>query len=255
MKENFYDMADEMGLETITTTSESNGYPNDLERAVIGFSNYSEARSFADKFGCDIEIFKRRNGWDLWYRTGISAHDDFDVMSFDFGEDYNIFSQNSKENFVKKEIIPYLAGCESIDELRAMIDARSDIYDQICELNDSEFVLVKNGHYFNTLPKRSMHYYDEDSTQYVIGVLEPELPEIEYIEELRDYINSVRDVDWNFVNKVVEDNEWLLCNDDIYVAIDPVGQMLLSMGEGEARCMDIADEDLQDYIDSYCSKK
>lgn len=67
------EIAYENGLELIDTTSAMNGYPQCLKKAIIGFDSFEEADKLAKENGLSIEIFTKRDGWNLWYRTGDKA--------------------------------------------------------------------------------------------------------------------------------------------------------------------------------------
>ena len=71
----FIDLAAQGGFELIETTSERSGYPLDLKKAIIGFDSMEEAREYAEQHDLSIEIFHKRDGWNVWYRTGNRAYD------------------------------------------------------------------------------------------------------------------------------------------------------------------------------------
>ena len=68
----FIDLAAQGGFELIETTSERSGYPLDLKKAIIGFDSMEEAREYAEQHDLSIEIFHKRDGWNVWYRTGTT---------------------------------------------------------------------------------------------------------------------------------------------------------------------------------------
>ena len=82
----FIDLAAQGGLELIETTSERNGYPRCLKKAIIGFDSMEEAREYAEQHNLSIEIFHKRDGWSLWYRTGNRAYDPFIRTAEDYGD-------------------------------------------------------------------------------------------------------------------------------------------------------------------------
>lgn len=61
---NLEDIAAQNGLELIDTTSARNGYPQDLQKAIIGFDTFEQAEKLAKETGLRIEFFQQHDGWD-----------------------------------------------------------------------------------------------------------------------------------------------------------------------------------------------
>ena len=68
MTTDFYTIAEIENLQVIETTSAMNGYPQSLKKALIGFQSFEEAERIASEYGLSIEIFTKRDGWQLYYR-------------------------------------------------------------------------------------------------------------------------------------------------------------------------------------------
>lgn len=64
----------EINYTTVETTSASNGYPEHIISAVIGFESFYEAKEYADKNGLELVWLDRKDGWDLWHR-GSQAYE------------------------------------------------------------------------------------------------------------------------------------------------------------------------------------
>ena len=78
MRKDLESIAEENGLELITTTSARNGYPQRLKRAIIGFDTFEDAEKLAHENGLSIEYFSKRDGWCLWYRERSHAFAPFE---------------------------------------------------------------------------------------------------------------------------------------------------------------------------------
>ena len=61
-------------LSLIDTTSEKSGYPSNLEKAIIGFSNFEAAENFAKKYNLCTGLFHKRDGWHFWARISNSLY-------------------------------------------------------------------------------------------------------------------------------------------------------------------------------------
>lgn len=61
-------------LSLIDTTSEKNGYPSNIEKAIVGFSTFEAAENFAKKYNLCTGIFYSRDGWNFWARISNSLY-------------------------------------------------------------------------------------------------------------------------------------------------------------------------------------
>lgn len=95
------EIAYDNGLELIQTTAGMNGYPQQLQDAIIGFDTFEEAEKLAKENGLSIEVFTKRDGWDLWYRTGNTAWEAFERSCEDYGEDYAQYANDEAEDYVE----------------------------------------------------------------------------------------------------------------------------------------------------------
>ena len=62
MNTDILERAEGLGLTIVETTSEGNGYPSNLKRAVIGFENFDDAENFVKENGGEIIDLKRKAG-------------------------------------------------------------------------------------------------------------------------------------------------------------------------------------------------
>ena len=60
-------------LQTIETTDQANGYPNNEGAAIVGFSNFEAAENFAKKYGLTVCQYHARDGWNFWHRQNLSV--------------------------------------------------------------------------------------------------------------------------------------------------------------------------------------
>lgn len=163
------DIAYENGLVLIDTTSAMNGYPQCLKRAVIGFDTFEEADKLAKENGLSIEIFTKRDGWNLWYRTGNKACEPFE-RSAD-GDNASEFSNEDLEGFYENEVQPSVSDFEDFASLRSFLDNKEKIYDEIEEAEDDELVITLDGVYYDTIKKTTMEY-EYDTHHYAIGLID-----------------------------------------------------------------------------------
>ena len=165
------DIAYENGLELIDTTSAMNGYPQCLKRAVIGFDTFQEADKLAKENGLSIEIFTKRDGWSLWYRTGNHALAPFERSADEYGDNYRGFSNEDLEDFYENEVLPFVSDFNDFASLRSFLDNKEKIHDKIEEADDDELVITSEGNYYETIKKTTMEY-EYDTRHFAIGLID-----------------------------------------------------------------------------------
>lgn len=170
MTTDFYTIAEIENLHVIETTSAMNGYPQDLKKALIGFDTYEQAEKVAEIYGLSIEYFTKRDGWQLYYRTGNHAYSAIEVSAEDYGDNYRSFTSSDYDGFYKNEVKDIVGNFENFDELDAFLETKRRIFEEIEDLEDDEMVITRDGEYYETIKCVTMsHYYDTKTT--VIGVI------------------------------------------------------------------------------------
>ena len=109
-------IARENDLEIIETTSQMNGYPSQLEKGLVGFKSFQQMEDLSDKYKFSPNIFKKTDGWQLWYRTDNMPTEEFSISSEDYGDDYMSFDKESIESFYDEEIKPFLEEQDNIED-------------------------------------------------------------------------------------------------------------------------------------------
>ena len=158
------EIASENGLQVINTTTGLNGYPRALKKAIIGFDDFEQAEKLAEEYHLDIEIFTKRDGWQLWSRDNNHAYDAFDRSAEDYGENYLQFEANmSQDDFLQQvgaaDFIDGLADEEDgLDIIEEYITDLRKLYDEIAIADDDEIVIADGDVYVETIKKRTMQY-------------------------------------------------------------------------------------------------
>ena len=190
-------------LEMIETTDQRNGYPSCLRCALIGFENWGEIEQIQKEYDVDEypQIFTKRDGWNLWYRTNDTAFEPFvmdsDIQN-DYGDDYTIFN---KENYLDDIIDTITTGglnerydeinyTSSIEDIKQFVEDNKDSddedtiddmeqitelienYEELCReeeiAGNDAFVLMYCGEYYDTIPCTAMDTYF-DTKYHAIG--------------------------------------------------------------------------------------
>lgn len=173
MRKDLESIAEENGLEVITTTSARNGYPKRLQRAIIGFDTFELADKLAKENGLSIEIFTKRDGWSLWYREGTHAFSPFERDGEEYGDEYRRYSKEDLEGFYVNEVQPSVCAFDDFESLRCFLDIMEEIRDRIEDADDDEYILASCGGYYDTIKKTTMSYC-YDTHHFAIGLIDRE---------------------------------------------------------------------------------
>jgi len=167
------DIAYENGLEVIETTDQWNGYPSHLRKAIIGLQSFDEAKQLAEQYGLDIEFFERRDGWQLYYRTGNTATEPIRPREEWYkSDDVHFYEHQTYEEFRKWEIDYYLKDFTIPSERRRFIRSQEKIYERVKTLADDEIAVFFGDDYYETISSESMSFY-YDTRLTVIGLIKP----------------------------------------------------------------------------------
>ena len=167
----FENLAYQNGLELIETTSERSGYPRNLKKAIIGFDSFEEASKLAQEHGLSIEVFQRRDGWSLWYRTKKLATESFHLTEETFGENYRVFTAEDEDTYYENEVKGKVASFDSFEDINGFLTEQERIYDSVCVLGDNEGVLTEDGTMIGEIALHTMKYH-YDVFSYAIGVVD-----------------------------------------------------------------------------------
>ena len=171
-KKNLHEIAESNNLEIIETTSQSNGYPSNLKYAIIGFESFDEAEKLADEYDLEIHSFEKRDGWQLWARTGNTMHEAFKNGSEDYGDNYSEFDGGSmdEETFLQEEVLERLSDFNNFEDLQSFINSKKEVFEEIEKAGVHQKVITNMGDYYETIDKESM-YFSHDTRNYVIGLI------------------------------------------------------------------------------------
>lgn len=165
----FLNLANE--FELIETTSEPNGYPRNLRKAIIGFETFEQAEELAEKHGLSIEMFERRDGWDLWTRRN-RIFKPFDMANIYVGEGYDFYKTMSFEEFCEREDIQgQLKECTDFYEMQARLESFKELFEEIESLKEGE-ILIKNNDGNTFVSKEYTMQYSYDTHNYAIGLID-----------------------------------------------------------------------------------
>lgn len=174
-KADLREIAELNGLTYAESTSGTNGYPSNIKGIIIGFDSFTEAEKLADEYNLTIEIFKRKDGWQLWERTNSQAYEPMRNSSEDYGDNYSWYGKMSEKEFIETEVSETLKHLTEdgadFDTLENFIKDSKKLYNEIETMEDDEIVITCQGDYYETIKKESM-YWTHDTKHITIGLID-----------------------------------------------------------------------------------
>jgi len=158
----------------IETTSERNGYPSNLKKAIIGFNTFEQAKKMADEYGLSIQFFKKKDGWDLWHRTGNIAYNAIQNKAENYGDNYKEYDPeiySSLEYLYEVELKELIKSNDySLQELKDLIKSIEYLYEYIEYCND-DLIVISDGNNVEIVDRYTM-YWSNDTNHIAIGLIE-----------------------------------------------------------------------------------
>lgn len=159
------------GLEFIETVrGGNNGYPSGIRGGIVGFNTFEEADDFAKEHGLSLYTFHKRDGWHMYERAG-NPYGPMAITSGDYGDDYNHLGVERLEDFFESEVRPLLDCCESLDDLKKVLEETEEVYEKLQEIDETQWVITCQGRYYETIDKEPVEW-SHDTHTWVIGVAE-----------------------------------------------------------------------------------
>lgn len=165
------DLAYHGGFELVETVSRGgNGYPRNIRKAIIGFSDMDDAQNYADKFGLIIYLLHKRDGWHFYERLEATT-DPLRITSADYGDNYNSYSVRDLDNYFENNVKDMLSDFDNFEDLDSFLEDEKRIYFELQNINDDQLVITHDGIYYETIDQSSMRW-SHDTHTYVIGLVE-----------------------------------------------------------------------------------
>lgn len=172
MNTKILERADELGLKIVETTSDGNGYPRNLKKAITGFVNFADAERFAEENGCVIIELKRKAGRQLWSR-GNRRYEAFDMRKVYENVPNCEMYFCGDEDRLTEHIKSRIAELDDFSLIKQYVENSDNIWSAVSSLWDDEFVIVIDEEDYQVKDINEMRY-EYDSTYYKIGVIENE---------------------------------------------------------------------------------
>lgn len=151
-REKCYDLAEQLGLDIVSVTESSNGYPKNVRLALIGFDNFDQAEDVANANDLTIVSLYKRDGWNIWAEQG-AAWGPIKLGAEDYGEDYMSFDSSWDEDDLADDLRRAIDGIEDLDGIFAIVDFYKKIKEELDDISEDEQVIA--------------HMYDSDTIEVI----------------------------------------------------------------------------------------
>lgn len=127
-REKCYDLAEQLGLDIVSVTSASNGYPQNVRLALIGFDTFEQAEDVANANGLTIISIYKRDGLNLWAEQG-AAWGPIKLSAEDYGCDYMSCDSSWDEDDITDDLRRAIDGIEELDDISEDEQVIARMYD------------------------------------------------------------------------------------------------------------------------------
>ena len=162
------EIADIEGLEYIETTSGMNGYPQNIQGAIVGFEDWEQLEKIAIKYNLNAINLHGRDGWQLYERNGI-ATEPYKNSSDDYGDDYCEYDDaEAYQKQMIEDILPYEV-FPTFEDIGNWVKEKKEVYDELLTCGENEIVITYRGWFYDKIEKVSMSFM-HDTHYYIIGL-------------------------------------------------------------------------------------
>ena len=161
-REKCYDLAEQLGLDIVSVTESSNGFPQNVQLALIGFDNFDQAEDVANANDLTIVSLYKRDGWKLWAEQG-AAWGPIKLGAEDYGDDYMSFDSSWDEEDLTDDLRRAIDGIEELDDIFTIVDFYKKFKEELDDTSDDEQVIARmyDADTIEIIKKEVMSWHDD----------------------------------------------------------------------------------------------
>lgn len=164
------EIADLEGLDYVETTIGTNGYPENIQDAIVGFDNWEQLEKVAEKYNLNAINLHKRDGWQLYERQG-RATEPYKNSSDDYGDDYAQYDDADAYQKQKiEDVLPY-AEFLTFEDIEKWLKEKKEVYEELLTCGENEIVITNQGRFYEKINETSMEF-SHDTHNYIIGLQE-----------------------------------------------------------------------------------
>lgn len=161
-REKCYDLAEQLGLDIVSVTSALNGYPQNVQLALIGFDSFDQAEDVANANGLTIVSLYKRDGWKLWAEQG-AACGPIKLSAEDYGCDYMSYDSSWDEDDLADDLRGAIDGIEELDDIFTIVDFYKKLKEELDDISEDEQVIARmyDADTIEIIKKETMSWHDD----------------------------------------------------------------------------------------------
>lgn len=167
-------IAYELSLDMIETTTGNNGYPQSLKYGLVGIDQYSDIEEIEKRYSdCKIIPFLayKKEGWQLYERRQVGEiYEPLNILDFytDASDCENWYNTTTEKELLE-EFKLSLDALDTLEEASRFLAKYDNIYNLINELGDDEVLITRYLEEVDTYDLKTM-FINYDSQQFSIGI-------------------------------------------------------------------------------------
>lgn len=162
------EIADNEGLKYVESTSGINGYPKNIQDAIVGFDNWEQLEKVAKKYNLNAINLHKRDGWQLYERQGIPT-EPYKNSCNDYGDDYSeCYDADAYQKQVMEDAFPYLE-FSTFEDIEKWLKEKKEVYEELLTCGENEIVITNQGRFYEKINETSMEF-SHDTHNYIIGL-------------------------------------------------------------------------------------
>ena len=164
-REKCYELAEQFGLDIASVTSSANGYPQNVQLALVGFDNFEQAEEVASANGLTIVSLYKRFGWKLWTEQG-KARGPIQFFAENYADDYISIDSSWNERDIIGNIRGAIDGTTNLDDIFNIIDFFKRLKEELDDISEDEQVIARlyDTRSVQIIKKELMIFYDYDNS-------------------------------------------------------------------------------------------
>lgn len=161
-REKCYDLAEQLGLDIVSVTEASNGYPQNVKLALIGFDNFEQAEEVARAHDLTIVSLYKRDGWKLWAEQG-AACGPIKLSAEDYGCDYMSYDSSWDEDDLADDLRGAIDGIEELDDIFTIVDFYKKLKEELDDISEDEQVIARmyDADTIEIIKKETISWHDD----------------------------------------------------------------------------------------------
>lgn len=160
-REECYNLAKIFGLNVASVTCSTNGCPQNVQLALVGFDNFEQAEEVANEYDLTIVRLYKRFGWEKWAVQG-KARGPIDFFAEVYGDDYISFDSSWNEYDFISILRRSIDGIKEPDGIFDIIDFFKELKKILDDISEDEQVVARmyDKRSISVINKELMVFYD-----------------------------------------------------------------------------------------------